>query len=104
MLQRNLVYSGIAQGTQLVVPVGQQKALAMAVRNNWMKNHQLMRVSQEFRLALTDIHGRCALAFLQVSPATKVQTHSSRGEELHPIIAGFVMRTGGWLNERLLTR
>ncbi|WP_233130348.1 ATP-dependent RecD-like DNA helicase [Synechococcus sp. 1G10] len=34
MLQRNLVYTGITRGKQLVVLVGQKKALAMAVKNH----------------------------------------------------------------------
>lgn len=34
LLQRNLVYTGITRGKQLVVLIGQKKALAMAVRNN----------------------------------------------------------------------
>ena len=34
MLQRNLIYTGITRGKQLVVLVGQKKALAMAVRNH----------------------------------------------------------------------
>jgi exodeoxyribonuclease V alpha subunit len=34
LLQRNLVYTGITRGKQLVVLVGQAKALGMAVRNN----------------------------------------------------------------------
>ncbi|HOC58053.1 MAG TPA: ATP-dependent RecD-like DNA helicase [Verrucomicrobiota bacterium] len=34
LLQRNLVYTGVTRGRQLVVLVGQQKALAAAVRNN----------------------------------------------------------------------
>ena len=34
MLQRNLVYIGITRGKQLVVLVGQKKALAMAVKNH----------------------------------------------------------------------
>ena len=33
MLQRNLVYTGLTRGKQLVVLVGQKKALAMAVKN-----------------------------------------------------------------------
>ena len=33
MLQRNLLYTGITRGKQLVVLVGQHKALALAVRN-----------------------------------------------------------------------
>jgi exodeoxyribonuclease V alpha subunit len=34
LLQRNLVYTGITRGKQLVVLVGQHKALAIAIRNN----------------------------------------------------------------------
>jgi exodeoxyribonuclease V alpha subunit len=34
LLQRNLLYTGVTRGKRLVVLVGQQKALAMAVRNN----------------------------------------------------------------------
>jgi len=34
MLQRNLLYTGITRGKQLVVLVGQRKALAMAVKNH----------------------------------------------------------------------
>lgn len=34
LLQRNRVYTGITWGKQLVVLIGQRKALAMAVRNN----------------------------------------------------------------------
>jgi len=34
LLQRNLVYTGVTRGKQLVVLVGQKKALAAAVRNN----------------------------------------------------------------------
>jgi len=33
MMQWNLVYTGITRGMQLVVLVGQKKALAMAVKN-----------------------------------------------------------------------
>jgi exodeoxyribonuclease V alpha subunit len=34
MLRRNLIYTGITRGEQLVVLVGQRKALAIAVRNS----------------------------------------------------------------------
>ena len=34
LLQRNLVYTGITRGKQLVVLIGQRKALAIAVGNN----------------------------------------------------------------------
>ena len=33
MLQRNLLYTGVTRGKQLVVLVGQPKAVAIAVRN-----------------------------------------------------------------------
>jgi exodeoxyribonuclease V alpha subunit len=33
MLQRNLLYTGVTRGKRLVVIVGQQKAVAIAVRN-----------------------------------------------------------------------
>jgi exodeoxyribonuclease V alpha subunit len=34
LLQRNLVYTGVTRGKQLVVLIGQKTALAAAVRNN----------------------------------------------------------------------
>jgi exodeoxyribonuclease V alpha subunit len=34
MLQRNLVYTSLTRGKQMVVLVGQKKALAMAVKNH----------------------------------------------------------------------
>lgn len=36
MLQRNLIYTGMTRGRNLVVLIGQKKALAMAVKNNRM--------------------------------------------------------------------
>ncbi len=33
MLKRNLLYTGVTRGKRLVVPVGQKKAAAIAVRN-----------------------------------------------------------------------
>ena len=38
LLQRNLVYTGITRGKQLVILVGQKRALAMAVKNNRTQN------------------------------------------------------------------
>ena len=38
LLQRNLVYTGITRGKKLVVLVGQQKALGIAVKNNRTEN------------------------------------------------------------------
>ena len=48
MLRRNLVYTGVTRGKQLVVLVGQRKALAIAVRasraeRRWSKLHQWLR-------------------------------------------------------------
>ncbi len=37
LLQRNLVYTGVTRGKQLVVLIGQKKALAVAVKNNRTK-------------------------------------------------------------------
>jgi exodeoxyribonuclease V alpha subunit len=34
LLQRNLIYTGITRGQNLVVLIGQRKALGMAIRNN----------------------------------------------------------------------
>ena len=33
MLKKNLLYTGITRGRQLVILVGQQKAIAIAVKN-----------------------------------------------------------------------
>jgi len=38
LLQRNLIYTAVTRGKQLVVLVGQSKALAMAVKNNRTEN------------------------------------------------------------------
>jgi ATP-dependent exoDNAse (exonuclease V) alpha subunit len=34
LLQRNLIYTGITRGKRLLVPIGQKKALGIAVRND----------------------------------------------------------------------
>jgi exodeoxyribonuclease V alpha subunit len=34
LLQRNLLYTAITRGKQLVILIGSQKALAIAIRNN----------------------------------------------------------------------
>ena len=49
MLQRNLLYTGITRGKRLVVLVGQQKAIAIAVRNvsgrrRWSKLDEWLRL------------------------------------------------------------
>jgi exodeoxyribonuclease V alpha subunit len=48
MLQRNLLYTGVTRGKQLVVLVGQKKAVAIAVRNvsgrrRWSKLQEWLR-------------------------------------------------------------
>jgi exodeoxyribonuclease V alpha subunit len=48
MLRRNLVYTGVTRGKQLVVLVGQRKALAIAVKDSraarrWSKLNQWLR-------------------------------------------------------------
>jgi magnesium-transporting ATPase (P-type) len=49
MLQRNLLYTGVTRGKQLVVLVGQKKAVAIAVRNvsgrrRWSKLNEWLAV------------------------------------------------------------
>jgi exodeoxyribonuclease V alpha subunit len=49
MLKRNLIYTGITRGKQLVVLVGQKKALAMAVKSKqverrWSKLRELLTI------------------------------------------------------------
>lgn len=38
LLQRNLLYTGVTRGKELVIIVGQEKALGMAIRNNRTEN------------------------------------------------------------------
>ncbi|RMD57710.1 MAG: hypothetical protein D6828_03395, partial [Nitrospirae bacterium] len=38
MLQRNLLYTGITRGKELVITVGTKKALYIAIRNNKPQN------------------------------------------------------------------
>ena len=50
MLQRNLLYTGVTRGKRLVVLVGQNKAIAIAVRNvsgrrRWSKLAEWLRPS-----------------------------------------------------------
>jgi len=52
MLQRNLVYTGMTRGKQLVVLVGQMRAFEMAikekqVRNRWTKLNEWLSESGE---------------------------------------------------------
>ena len=54
MLQRNLLYTGIARGKRLVVLVGQKKAIAIAVRNvsgrrRWSKLDEWLRAGAPSR-------------------------------------------------------
>ena len=55
MLQRNLLYTGVTRGKQLVVLVGQKKAVAIAVRNasgrrRWSKLKEWLEAPQEAAL------------------------------------------------------
>jgi hypothetical protein len=59
MLRRNLIYTGVTRSKQLVVLVGQRKALAIAVKNSqaqrgWSKLNQM---------AMWRTRGHSALAF-----------------------------------------
>jgi exodeoxyribonuclease V alpha subunit len=54
MLQRNLLYTGVTRGKQLVVLVGQKKAVAIAVRNvsgrrRWSKLKERLEVASVLR-------------------------------------------------------
>ncbi len=51
MLRRNLLYTGITRGRQLVVLVGQHKAIAIAVRNP-SDNHRWTRLAGQLRSAI----------------------------------------------------
>ncbi len=48
LLQRNLLYTGVTRGKQLVVIVGQLKAIAMAV-NNQKSNQRLTRLTERLQ-------------------------------------------------------
>jgi exodeoxyribonuclease V alpha subunit len=63
MLQRNLVYTGLTRGKQLVVLVGQKKALAMAVKNHLSRRRYTKLV--EWLLPADAITG--AVSFLPAS-------------------------------------
>ena len=56
MLARNLLYTGVTRGKQLVVIVGSRKALAMAVRNGsarrrWSKLREWLRPAADGQFA-----------------------------------------------------
>jgi exodeoxyribonuclease V alpha subunit len=56
MLQRNLLCTGVTRGKQLVVLVGQKKAIVIAVRNvsgrrRWSKLDQWLRLGAPSRSA-----------------------------------------------------
>jgi exodeoxyribonuclease V alpha subunit len=51
MLQRNLLYTGLTRGKQLVVLVGQKKAIGIAVRGvqgrrRWSKLRELLSIDE----------------------------------------------------------
>ena len=57
MLQRNLLYTGVTRGKQLVILVGQKKAVAIAVRNvagrqRWSKLNEWLAVRAASRSSL----------------------------------------------------
>jgi len=58
MLQRNLLYTGVTRGKQLVVLVGQKKAVAIAVKNEsgrrrWSKLREWLWASPVEALSAT---------------------------------------------------
>ena len=48
LLARNLLYTGITRGKQLVVLIGQKKAIGMAVRNN-KESHRLTKLAERLQ-------------------------------------------------------
>ena len=62
MLQRNLLYTGVTRGKQLVILLGQKKAVAIAVKNvsgrrRWSKLYLITRLRQlEFPLRTNTEH------------------------------------------------
>ena len=48
LLQRNLLYTGVTRGKQLVILVGESKAIAMAV-NNMTQNNRLTRLAERIQ-------------------------------------------------------
>ena len=63
MLQRNLVYTGITRGKQLVVLVGQTRALAMAVKNH-LGSRRHTRLQQLLAPGYGNRYGSAAAAAL----------------------------------------
>jgi exodeoxyribonuclease V alpha subunit len=62
MLQRNLLYTGVTRGKQLVVLVGQKKAVAIAVKNvsgrrRWSKLREWLQASRADALSTTSKAG-----------------------------------------------
>jgi len=72
MLQRNLVYTGLTRGKQLVVLVGQQKALAMAVKNHLGRRRYTKLVEWLAADATT------APLAIRVSPSSQAIHHAHR--------------------------
>jgi exodeoxyribonuclease V alpha subunit len=60
MLQRNLVYTGLTRGKQLVVLVGQKKALAMAVKNH-LGHRRYTKLAEWLAGAESSTAGTCSV-------------------------------------------
>ena len=60
MLQRNLIYTAITRGKQLVVLVGQKKALAIAVKNQLARKRWTKL--QDWLQQASDKQGSCPLS------------------------------------------
>ncbi len=67
MLERNLLYTGVTRGKQLVVLLGQRKALAIAVRNGgsrrrWSKLREWLREAAVQQPGLVNDHAQARIA------------------------------------------
>ncbi len=59
LLQRNLIYTAVTRGRELVVIVGSRKALAMGIRNNKTRErHTLLKQRLQQTLPPADLDGR----------------------------------------------
>jgi len=73
MLQRNLVYTGLTRGKQLVVLVGQKKALAMAVKNR-LGRRRYTKLAEW----LAPVDATTAPLAIRVSPSSQAIRHAHR--------------------------
>ncbi len=107
MLQRNLEYTGITRGKQLVVLVGHKKALGMAIKNHlgrrrftklgvWLGEWTISKTTLRHPLAITLRQGwrgeneleRTVAASTGVGSGSRVASHEA--ENADPFEVGFL--------------